>query len=100
MSVAQTILNQLKSGQVSGCANGIHAMGCWGFNKPRATENGLLFDVSGRKLRGSVNVKYNEGTDLYDIDFYNRKSDVVRKLEMVYCDELTSIIDSVVESGK
>lgn len=98
--IANTIYQQIRTGSVQGCANGVHAMGCWGFNHPVDTLNGLKFKVNGLKHKGFVHVIYNEGSDLYDIDFYDRKLNVVKKLEMVYCDELTSIIDTVVEKGE
>ena len=37
----------------------------WGFNTPTAIANGLRFKVQGFKFKGTVEVEYNEGTDLF-----------------------------------
>ena len=42
-------------------------MWSWGFNSPKAIANGLSFKVQGFKFKGTVEVVYNEGTDLFDI---------------------------------
>ena len=39
----------------------------WGFNAPTAIANGLRFKVQGFKFKGTVEVEYNEGTDLFDV---------------------------------
>ena len=39
----------------------------WGFNAPTAIANGLRFKVQGFKFKGTVEVEYNEGTDLFEV---------------------------------
>lgn len=68
----------------------------WGFNSPIAVENGLRFKVQGFKFRGVVEVKYNEGWDLFDISFI-KAGEVVKAIEGVYLDTLVETIDNCVE---
>lgn len=68
----------------------------WGFHKPIAIENGLRFNVQGFKFKGTVEVVYNEGNDLFDIRFI-KASKVVKKVEGVFFDMLVSTIDEYVE---
>lgn len=68
----------------------------WGFNSPIAVENGLRFKVEGFKFRGVVEVKYNEGWDLFDISFI-KVGKVVKVIEGVYLDTLVETIDNYVE---
>ena len=44
----------------------------WGLHNPTALPNdeGLAFEVNGYKHRGWVIVRYNEGTDLFDIELW------------------------------
>ncbi len=42
----------------------------WGFNSPKTIINGLSFKVQGFKFNGTVEIIYNEGTDLFDISFH------------------------------
>ena len=42
----------------------------WGFNSPEAVLNGLRFNVSGFKFSGIVEILYNDGSDLFDIYFF------------------------------
>ena len=39
----------------------------WGFNAPTAIANGLRFKVQGFKFKGTVEVVYNEATDLFEV---------------------------------
>ena len=68
----------------------------WGFNSPIAIENGLRFKVQGFKFRGIAEVKYNEGSDLFDVSFI-KADKVVKTIEGVYIDTLVSVIDNYVE---
>lgn len=68
----------------------------WGFNSPKAIANGLSFKVQGFKFKGSVEVIYNEGTDLFDISFVKRGK-IVEVVEGIYIDQLVNVIDSQVE---
>lgn len=68
----------------------------WGFNSPKAISNGISFTVQGFKFKGTVEVVYNEGTDLFDISFI-KCGKIVEAVEGVYIDQLVSVIDNHVE---
>lgn len=70
---------------------------CWGFNSATRTENGIQFKVNGFKHKGIVQIKYNEGTDLFDITLINRRKRIVREIKNVYCDTLVETIDYHIE---
>ena len=122
MSIAKTILQQLKAGtDTRGLNGGTTCMGCWGTHALTNTGQGLKFKVNGRKFHGWVEVTLDEGADLYDVALYTlrrpprkKTGDILIDLTMVpkaqvkkikqtfegvYCDQLTQIIDSAVESG-
>lgn len=94
MNVAKTILNQIK-------AIDAHAMLAWGAKDFVCTSKGLQFRVGGlAKFKGLVHVRYNEGNDLYDIEFFKiRKGmpEVVKKVEGVFWDWLVDVIDATVK---
>ena len=66
----------------------------WGFRNAYALpENkGLSFLVNGFKFSGCVEVVYNEGKDLFEVNLSNGT-----KVEDVYLDNLVSVIDGLVE---
>ena len=68
----------------------------WGFHKPMALENGLRFKVQGFKFKGTVEVVYNEGSDLFDLSFVKRNK-VVKSIDGVFFDSLVEVIDDFVE---
>ena len=68
----------------------------WGFNSPVAIENGLRFKVQGFKFRGVVEVRYNEGHDLFDVTFIKRNK-VVATANDIFFDSLVEVIDNYVE---
>lgn len=68
----------------------------WGFHQPMALENGLRFKVSGFKFKGSVEIVYNEGRDLFDVRFI-KSNKGVNMIEGVYFDMLIDTIDDYVE---
>lgn len=94
MNVAKTILNQIK-------AIDARAMWAWGAKDLVNTGKGLQFRVGGMaKFKGLVHVRYNEGDDLYDVEFIKIKKGipvVVKKDEGVFCDCLVSVIDATVQ---
>ena len=100
-NVAQTIFQQVKAGH-TGDVSGIHAMMCWGASKfvTVLVDNmhGLQFSVNGRKHRGRVQVLLNEGADMYEIRLTTIRGRVLLQREDVFCDELTALIDHMVES--
>ena len=65
----------------------------WGFNNPTAITNGLRFWVQGFKYKGSVEIVYNEGKDLFEVTLTNTKETV----KDVYLDCLVNVIDGLVE---
>ena len=67
----------------------------WGIHNIVACENGIEFLVQGFNFKGWVTITYNEGTDLFDLNFQNKKS--VEKIEGVYVDGLVDVIDRHVE---
>ena len=69
----------------------------WGYTSPTVIKQGLRFSVSGFLLKGTVEVTYNAGSDLFDLTFYNEDSSVRNTLEGIYFDELLSTIDDQVE---
>lgn len=68
----------------------------WGFNGASMIENGLSFKVEGFKFRGKVEVRYNEGTDLFDIRLV-KNTKTVEEITDVYADQLVNVIDNHVE---
>lgn len=67
----------------------------WGFHQPqRLPDNkGLAFKVQGFKYTGWVEVRYNDGRDLFEVELI--KTGV--KVEDVYFDCLVTVIDNLVE---
>lgn len=68
----------------------------WGFNSPKTITNGLSFKVQGFKFKGTVEVVYNEGSDLFDISLI-KGGKTFEAVEGVYIDQLVSVIDNHVE---
>lgn len=68
----------------------------WGVSSPKTITNGLSFEVQGFRFKGTVEIKYNVGTDLFDISFIERNK-VVEAVEGIYIDQLVSVIDCHVE---
>lgn len=92
-STAQIILSQIETIDP-------RATWAWGAKEFVNMGNGLKFKTTGMvKYKGYVFIKYNEGTDLYDIEFFR-----IRNLEVktdkqytdVYAEDLVDVIDSVV----
>lgn len=94
MNVAKTILDQIK-------AIDARAMWAWGAKDLVNTGKGLQFRVGGlANFKGLVHVRYDEGNDLYDVEFIKIKKGVpvvVKKEEGVFCDCLVKVIDATVQ---
>ena len=71
-------------------------MWSWGFNSPIAIKNGLRFKVQGFKFRVTVEVRYNEGSDLFDVSFI-KADKVIRTIDGVFFDMVVETIDNYVE---
>ena len=111
VELANTILGQIKAGIASdGITGGVVCMRCWAFQYPTALPagkylddyqlGGLRFRVSGFKFKGYVFVRV-MANDTYTVEFsklYKGEYNVKKSYERIYCDQLTSIIDSEVES--
>jgi len=69
----------------------------WGFTSPIAIKMGLKFSVSGFLLKGTVQIIYNGGSDLFDLTFNNVDGTVRNSLEGIFFDELVNVIDEQVE---
>lgn len=93
MSIARTILEQIKTIDP-------RATWAWGAKELVNMGDGLKFKTTGMvKWKGYVYVKYNEGTDLYDIQFFRVRSAAVKidqKICNVFAEDLVRIIDTVV----
>ena len=88
MEMAKYIMSILKAQVIILCS--------WAFNSPVAIENGLRFKVQGFKFRGVVEIKYNEGSDLFDVSFI-KAGNVTKTIEGIFFDELVTKIDEYVE---
>ena len=90
MEMANYILRILRSQLV--------VMFSWGFNHPVALPNneGLRFNVQGFKFKGTVEVVYNVGWDLFDVRFI-KNGKVIDTIEELYLDGLVDAIDRYVE---
>jgi len=94
MSIAKTILSQIK-------AIDFWALAAWGAKDLVSMSDGLKFKSSGMVgWKGQVHVKYNEGTDLYDIEFFRirgAKVFVDDFIEGVFVEDLVNVIDAQVK---
>lgn len=73
---------------------------CWGVD-PKTVQtitNGTQFHVQGFLLTGTVRILYDEGMDLFNLEF-QKDGDMTepKKLEGIYFDELVDTIDRHVE---
>lgn len=93
MTIAQTILSQIKTIDRM-------AMMAWGAKELVNMGDGLKFKTSGMTpFKGYVYIKYNAGTDLYDIEFAkvrNMEWKVLKSTNDVFVEDLVSIIDGYV----
>ncbi len=72
----------------------------WGIDPDslRQIPNGLKFHVQGLKLKGYVEIVYDEGSDYFNVSFVKDENPTEKEtVEDVAFDELTHIIDSHVE---
>ena len=58
---------------------------------------GLIFHVQGYKFKGWVKVIYDEGADLFNIQYLTNKMKEVEEQRSVYFDMLVETIDSTIE---
>ena len=69
----------------------------WGFNSPRAIENGLQFHVQGFLFKGVVKVIYDEGADTFIVRLEKYDGSLWMEQNDVYLDNLVYVIDGMVE---
>jgi hypothetical protein len=93
MTIAKIIHTQLKQLDQM-------ALWAWGTKDLVAMNDGLKFKTSGSvKWKGYVYIKYDEGQDLYNIDFFKIcKMEIVysEQLEGVFAEDMVRLIDEVV----
>jgi len=93
MNTAKIILSQIK-------ALDPMAMFAWGAKDLVNMGDGLKFKTSGMTpYKGQVYIKYNEGRDLYEIQFFRiRKAELKmdKIVEDVYAEDMVGIIDNFV----
>lgn len=72
----------------------------WGIdpNSLRQIPNGLRFHVQGLKLKGYVEIVYDEGSDYFNVSFVKDENPTEKEtVEDVAFDELVNVIDRHVE---
>ena len=57
----------------------------------------LMLRVSALIHNGWVYISLNEGKDVYEVRLMNTKHECVKTIDEVYCDQLGSIIDGLIE---
>ena len=84
-----------------------NAMNCWGvivgmncFALPESKERraGIKMNTNGFKHKGRVDIDLTWADD-YTIKFYDKKDNIINKLERVYAPELCRTLDIHIESG-
>jgi hypothetical protein len=92
--IATTILTQIK-------ANPQHLSDSWAMQNHTATyyagAPALCFDVNALQHTGRVIVSLDEGRDLYDIRTLSDKGDTIEERRGIFCDDLATVIDTMVE---
>lgn len=69
----------------------------WGFQRPMVIKLGLKFTVNGFRHKGNVEIRYNEGSDLFDIYLINEDETQNELIEGIYFDQLVEVVDEHVE---
>lgn len=76
------------------------AFGAWGTKDMVNMGDGLKFKTSGMtRWKGHVYVKYDEGRDLYNVDFFRVRNAEVKydkRVEGVFAEDLVTVIDAQV----
>ena len=70
----------------------------WGFHRAYPISNGLRFSVNGYLHQGEVEVRYNEGADLFVVNTLNGDGTIKHQVNGVYLDCLVNVIDGMVET--
>ena len=71
----------------------------WGVdpNSLISSEDALEFHVQGFLFTGNVRVVYIEGADIFEVYLYNEDGSLKERIQDVYLDNLTDVIDEKVE---
>lgn len=71
----------------------------WGLEPEtvKVVDFGIRFKVNGFKHTGLVEIKLNEGADLYEVSLFNEDGTIKEKQTDIYCDQLVRTIDEMVE---
>ena len=89
-SVVKTIYQQIMAGgQIKVMSWGAH-------NWIAVDDYTLRFTVNGHHHKGYVKVRLTAMDD-YTVTLIDKKGNIVKAIEMVYCDNITEIIDNAVE---
>ncbi len=91
IETAQYILGILKTS--------IGIVASWGLDPKsiKPIKNGIEFHVQGFKHTGMVQVKLNEGADLFEVSLITDSGEVTNTQDSIYLDNLISTIDEAVE---
>ena len=69
----------------------------WGTHDSETIKNGTQFHVQGFLMTGTVKITYDEGMDLFDIEFLPDDDKPRKAILGLYLDQLVSVIDENVE---
>ncbi len=69
----------------------------WGTHNCETIKNGLQFKVQGFLMKGTVKITYDEGMDLFDLEFLPDDDKPRKAILGLYLDQLVSVIDENVE---
>lgn len=69
----------------------------WGFESPVVIRLGLRFKVNGFLHSGFIEIKFNQGADLFDVSLINEDGTLKETLEGIYFDQLVEVVDEHVE---
>ena len=89
MDIARYILSILRSQLI--------IIYSWGFHNPVALKDGLQFRVNGYKYKGTIQVRYDEGSDLFSVILLDPAGKEKKREDGIYLDCLVNVIDGMVE---
>lgn len=70
----------------------------WGFHDAYPIHNGLRFRVNGYLHQGEVEVRYDEGADLFVVNTLNEDGSIKQQETDIYLDCIVRVIDTMVET--
>lgn len=93
MEIARTIIEQIKYADKWA----LMAYGSRNFvalPESKEYQGGLQFQVNGLSHKGTVRIQL-KWIDTYSITFINKRSEIVKEVDDVYCDMLVDILDYI-----